>query len=80
MAQTSSQKLSCSSSLPLAVDQSEEGSQRGTEYVFESDWGEQLKGVVCPVVGVVNVRTEECSVVDSSKMGDISGERLGRNH
>lgn len=48
--------------------------------MFESDWGEQLKGVVCPVVGVVNIRTEECSVVDSSKMGDISGERLGRNH
>ena len=60
------------------MDQLEEGSQRGTEYVFESDWGEQLKGVVCPVVGVVNVRTEECSVVDSSKMGDISGGEGGR--
>ena len=43
--------------------------------MYESDWGEQLKGVVCPVVGVVNVRTEECSVVDCSKMGDISGGR-----
>ena len=43
--------------------------------MFEPDWGEQLKGVVCPVVGVVNVRTEECSVVDICKMGDISGGR-----
>ena len=46
--------------------------------MYESDWGEQLKGVVCPVVGVVNVRTEECFVVDSSKMGDISGGEGGR--
>ena len=45
--------------------------------MFEPDWGEQLKGVVCPVVGVVNVRTEGCSVVDTSKMGDISGGRWG---
>ena len=59
------------------MDQSEEGSQQGTEYVFEPDWGEQLTGVVCPVVGVVNMRTEECSVVDTSKMGDISGGRRG---
>ena len=46
--------------------------------MFESDWGEQLQGVVCPVVVVVNVKTEECSVVDTSKMGDVSGEWVGR--
>ena len=46
--------------------------------MFESDWGEQLQGVVCPVVVVVNVKTEECSVVDTSKMGDVSGGMSGK--
>ena len=45
---------------------------QGDEYVFESNWGEQLSSVVNPIPVVINLLTEECVAVDISEVGDIS--------
>ena len=42
--------------------------------MFESNWGEQLSSVVNPVPVVLNLDNEECTVLDTSKVGDISCE------
>ena len=47
---------------------------QGTEYVYESDWGEQLTSVVNPLPVVLDLQSEECTVIDTSKLGDISGK------
>ena len=47
---------------------------QGTEYVYESDWGEQLPSVVNPLPVVLDLQSEECTVIDTSKLGDISGK------
>ena len=47
---------------------------QGTEYVFESSWGEQLSTVVDPVPVVMSVGSEECRVLEVWEVGDVSGE------
>ena len=42
--------------------------------MYESDWGEQLTSVVNPLPVVLDLHTEECTVIDISKLGDISGK------
>ena len=46
---------------------------QGVEYVFEPNWGEQLSSVELPVPVVFQLASEECTVVDVSKVGNISG-------
>ncbi len=41
--------------------------------MFEPNWGEQLTDVELPVPVVLQLDTEECTVVDVSKAGDVSG-------
>ena len=45
---------------------------QGTEYVYETSWGEQLSSVVNPLPVVLNLYTEECTVLDTFQVGDIS--------
>ena len=45
---------------------------QGAEYVYETSWGEQLSSVVNPIPVVLNLCTEECTVLDTSQVGDIS--------
>jgi hypothetical protein len=47
---------------------------QGAEYVYESDWGEQLTSVVNPLPVVLDIQSEECTIIDISKLGDISGK------
>ncbi len=47
---------------------------QGLEYVYDTNWGEQLSSVVNPVPIVMNLETEECTIVDLTDIGDISGE------
>lgn len=51
-------------------------STQGTEYVYESNWGEQLSSVVNPLPVVLDLDSEECTVLDVSKVGDISCENF----
>lgn len=41
--------------------------------MYDPSWGEQLDSVVNPVPVVLDWETEECCVIDTEKMGDISG-------
>ena len=45
---------------------------QGIEYVYETSWGEQLSSVVNPLPVVLNLCTEECTVLDTFQVGDIS--------
>ena len=45
---------------------------QGAEYVYETSWGEQLSSVVNPIPVVLNLCTEECTVLNTSQVGDIS--------
>ena len=45
---------------------------QGAEYVYENSWGEQLSTVVNPIPVVLNLCTEECTVLNTSQVGDIS--------
>ncbi len=47
---------------------------QGLEYVYDTNWGEQLSSVVNPVPIVMNLETEECTIVDLTDIGDISGQ------
>ena len=49
-------------------------SVQGGEYVFESSWGEQLNSVVDPRPVLLNLSSEECVVMETEKMGDLSGQ------
>ena len=49
---------------------------QGAEYVYETNWGEQLSSVVNPLPVVLNLCTEECTVLDTSKVGNISCKDL----
>ena len=42
--------------------------------MFESNWGEQLMSVVNPLPVVLDIDSEECTVIDISELGDISGQ------
>ncbi|XP_064401064.1 acylamino-acid-releasing enzyme-like isoform X2 [Halichondria panicea] len=46
--------------------------EKGLEYVYDTNWGEQLSSVVNPVPMVMNLETEECTIVDLTDIGDIS--------
>ena len=52
---------------------------QGAEYVYETNWGEQLSSVVHPLPVVMNLSTEECTVLDTSEIGDISCKYLHNN-
>ena len=45
---------------------------QGAEYVYETSWGEQLSSVVNPLPVVLNLHTEDCTVLDTLAVGDIS--------
>ena len=49
---------------------------QGAEYVYETNWGEQLSSVVHPLPVVLNLNTEECTVLDTSEIGDISCKHM----
>ena len=40
--------------------------------MFESNWGEQLSSVVNPIPVMLNIHSEECTALDTSRVGDIS--------
>ena len=42
--------------------------------MFESSWGEQLNSVVDPRPVLLNLSSEECVVMETEKMGDLSGQ------
>ena len=42
--------------------------------MYESNWGEQLSSVVNPLPVVLNLHTEECTVLDITNLGDVSCE------
>ena len=44
------------------------------EFEYESNWGEQLESVVHPVPVVLDIDSEQVTVIDLSKCGDISGK------
>ncbi len=41
--------------------------------MYDTNWGEQLSSVVCPVPVVTDLDLEEATVIDLSNAGDISG-------
>lgn len=47
---------------------------QGTEFDYETNWGEQLNSVVQPLPVVLDLVSEEVTVVDTAPIGDISGE------
>lgn len=46
---------------------------QGAEYVYESNWGDMLSSVVNPLPVVLDLHSEECTIIDTLKFGDISG-------
>ena len=47
---------------------------QGGEFDYESNWGEQLESVVHPVPVVLDLSSEEVTVIDTSQCGEISGK------
>ena len=50
------------------------GRMQGAEYDYQSNCGELLSSVVCPVVIVMDLETREATVIDTTTVGDISGK------
>uniref|UniRef100_A0A1X7UL96 Acylamino-acid-releasing enzyme N-terminal domain-containing protein n=1 Tax=Amphimedon queenslandica TaxID=400682 RepID=A0A1X7UL96_AMPQE len=46
-------------------DKGSEPKEMGTEYVYRQSWGEQLTTVINPIIVVLDIKTEECTVIDS---------------
>ena len=42
--------------------------------MFELSWGEQLDSVMDPRLVLLNHSSEECVVMKTEKMGDLSGQ------
>ena len=51
---------------------------QGAEYVFNEDWGEQEVGIKNPVVVVLDLSTETCSVMDTGEYANISMGQVER--
>ena len=50
------------------------GRMQGARYDYQSNWGELLSSVVCPVVVVMDLETREATVIYTTTLGDISGK------
>ncbi|XP_019853674.1 PREDICTED: acylamino-acid-releasing enzyme-like isoform X2 [Amphimedon queenslandica] len=46
-------------------DKGSEPKEMGTEYVYRQSWGELLTTVINPIIVVLDIKTEECTVIDS---------------